>query len=198
MADKSHSGCRCNQITISGDENNAMVNSVIDVLGITETSIAPGTIPVLPVNWNKLYQAEIGDMSIQIDSTQVDWSSWQLAQNNQVITKYLGQKSPKMLPRTSRQITFQIKPPKQSNTWDVEWNTFTVAEHTLTITIKALHNGTGVSGTFTQAVITCPRIKLELVDEDIKFEDLGFSPLTFRILKPDSATDSLAIAYSNV
>jgi hypothetical protein len=86
---------------------------------------------------------------------------------------------------------------KNSDTYDAFRRAATATEFTGQIAIKGLHNGTGGVGTnWTVGTLTLPRLALLDVDDQGGKEDISTQTLNMVVLKPDTASNDLSIAWT--
>lgn len=197
VANEQANGLRANSATIQGSEDEGFVAWSVDAIGHSVGAVA--TAQSVPADLDRLSEFEFCDVSMTVDSTAVQISSFNLTRNNNLVAKYLGDKTPQVLARTDRSTLFTFDLPKQADTYDVARRTLaTETEYDITLTLEGLHNGSGASGTKTRIVVDMPRCQLINPEDAYSIDGLAMTTVNLECLKPDSASREVAFTYSLV
>ncbi len=191
-----HNGLRCNQFTLAGDEDSGVIISTMDVMGKSEAALA--TAQTIPADMEKLVNMEFADCTLTFDGgSALDFGGFQFTQANALKTKYLNSTSPKLLKKTDRDLKLTLKGPKLGTTWDAAIRALGMDEHSIVLTMKGLHNGSFATGDYTLLTLTFNRASLVDAPDELKREDITYQPLSFNILKPDTSSDAITVAWTN-
>lgn len=188
-----HQGLRVNSLTLAGDEGSGGITLTLDVMGQSEVTFA--TAQTLPNDREKLGDFEFADITLTIDSTEVNPSSFQLTISNGLSPKNLNSRTPTLLPRTQCQIDFQFSIYKSDDTY-AAYHRAVSTDQDLDIQLDLVgpHNGTGTSGDNTTCQIDMPVCRL-INPDDARARDLTLINCQTNVLKPDSAEDSVNFTY---
>lgn len=199
VANRRHTGLRVNQATLSASAESGEISLALDVIGQQEYTLT--TAQSLPNDMEKLADMQATDITLVLDGVTVKPSAvqWQLNRNLQPLR--LNDFWISMLCGAVRDETVQFTIPKENAGWDVRQRLQGVTQNTevtATLTMQGLHNGTGGGGTnYTKATVVFNR--LSFVNQDVT-GDFGIlmQPLSFNVLKPDSASQGTTITWSEV
>lgn len=194
-ANERHLGCRVNGFTLQGSE--AGISLSIDVIGRTVEDFA--TAQTVPNDMQELVEFLFDDSvtcTLNSVATNISQFSWQvqrpLTPNFENAALITG------LPAGQRWVeTFSVTKKKVDDTWQTRGRTAGRFECPLVLTLKGLHQGTGGSGNYAKATITMPRLSLTSVKEQGSPNELQ-EVLTFKVLKPQSASAASAVTWSEV
>lgn len=195
-ADKEHNGLRVNGATLSGSEDSSVIELSLDLMGKTEST--DFTAQSLLDDRNKLVDFEFSDASFSLGGSSILLESFSVSIQNGLITRYLNSFTPSLLLKTTRVITVQMTPIKESDTYDAYRRSSTSTELAGQITLKGLHNGTGSSGNYSQVVIDFDRLGFVDADETGGRDELASQPLNFIALKPDTSNNEMRMTWSEV
>ena len=110
---------------------------------------------------------------------------------------YLNSFSPSLITAGDRQESLSLTLIKDDNTYDVYRRTQAATKVTAVLVLKGLHNGTGTALTnYTVLTLTFNRLRFVDFEDQRAFNQITKIPLTFDVLKPDSASNAVTIAYS--
>ncbi|WP_010586310.1 phage tail tube protein [Schlesneria paludicola] len=191
--DKQHAGLRVNQATLAGSE--AGIKLTLELIGKTET-ILSGQTSTPPNDRHQLVDFLWEDCSFKLDGTVMPFSSFQWSVQRSVAPVYQNSKVPTSCPKAGWVESFSITPLKSDNSFDVLRNDLEMTELPGELVLKGLHNGTGGPGTdFTVCTVAFPR--LSFVDSD-ESGGVGVieNPLTWNVLKPDTASPSSTMTWT--
>ncbi|WP_373649008.1 phage tail tube protein [Schlesneria sp. DSM 10557] len=189
--DQRHLGLRVNTATLAGSE--AGIVLTLELIGQSSVSFTGAASP--PADRNKLVEFLFEDSTFTLGGTplRVSQFQWSVQRNLDVI--YHNSHNPISMPKTQFSETFSITPMKSNKTYDDLRDAFGMPELAGQLVLKGLHNGTGDTGNFT--VLTIDFDRLSLIDSD---ESGGtgaiMNPLTFDVLKPDTADNGSAMTWT--
>lgn len=196
-ADKEHNGLRVNGVTLQGSDDSGFFDINLDLMGKTEAGDGTYSAQALPDDRERIVDCEFADSTLSIGGSTVAYKSATLQVQNGLKVEYLNSFTPSLLLKTQRVATFQCVLVKNADTYDILRRATTSSESAIVWTIKGLHNGTGTGGTsYTQAAITMARCSFVNADEQGGKEDIMKQQLSYAVLKPDSSSTDISIAYS--
>ncbi len=198
VANKRHLGLRINTATLAGSPDADEVTMTLDLMGKSESGNGSFSLQSIPNDMEKIVYVQHPDCTFTIDGVEVRPESFSLEVNNNLQSKYLNEFTPSLILPGDRVVTLQMTLAKKDDVWDA-WNrTADGTEVAVVITLKGKHNGTGGSAgtTWTVATLTMPRCSFIESDTQGGKSDIIMQPLTFRVLKPDTSANDIAIVYS--
>lgn len=198
VANKRHNGLRVNSATLQGSDDSGVVELQLDLMGKSEVGQSTvSSAQTLPADRNKLVDMEFADCTFQLAGSAVSVKSFSLQVQHGLKAEYLNSYTPSLLVKSQRVVTLSMVLIKNSDTYDAFRRATSQTEFTGQIVVKGLHNGTGGEETnWTVGTIDFPRLSLTDVDEQGGKEDLSTQTLNMAVLKPDTSSNDLAIAWS--
>ena len=193
IANRRHLGLRVNSMTLSGGDGG--ITLTLELIGQSSAGFA--TAQTLPSDREKLVEFLFEDAVFTLDGdvTPIGSFEWKIARGLQ--PQYWNNNNPQSLPKTSWVETLSVTPPKQSAAWEDLRDALGMTEVAASLVLKGLHNGTGSAGDWTVLTQTFPR--LSLIDVDSQESNGIYSePLSFDVLKPDTADLSSTSAWTEV
>jgi hypothetical protein len=194
VANKIHKGLRVNQATMSGSDDTGFIQVDLELMGKTEANHA--TAETLPDDREKIQEFEFFDATLSIFGGAVAFKSFQWQVQNNLEVNYLNSFNPSLLTAGQRIESLNVVLIKNADTYDAYRRLSTVTETTATLVLRGLHNGTGATGTHTVLTITFNRLSYVNHDDQRGISQLTKIPLQFDLLKPDSASNAVTLAYS--
>jgi len=194
---KEQNGVRVNQLTITGSDSAPEISMSLDIVGKTEVNLT--TLQTVPDDMEKLLNFDFKDTTLVIDSVTTKMASFSFVKANGMRGYYLNSSSLTCLPKTSDLVTLSLVVVKDANTYEAEDRGLSpTTEHSITLTFKGLHNGTGTGGTnWTVITMAMPRCSMEpMADDTIEMEGLIFQTLNFICLKPDDTQKQYNLTYT--
>lgn len=204
VSNKQFNGLRFNTFSLQGSEQSGRVDWSGAAMGKSEVDVATTGFSV-PSDLEKLLDFEFPDVTMEFDLaggtsyTEYPVQSFTLARNNMLRASYLAERTPSHLKSMGADTGLQVVRHKNDKVWDAFARTLTAdTEISGRLTLLGLHNGSGGSDDYTQVVITMPRLVfLDPTDQDA-VEDYKMQTLAFDLLKPDTASEEISIAYATV
>ena len=194
VSNKQHTGLRVASATIAGDDQSGMITISLQLMGQAETN--PGAAQALPTNWAKIPFFEFKDATFTIASTPVLLKSFQIQIQNAVKVEYLNSFTPTLILKTDRQVSVQMTPVKNSDTYDTYRRAATLNSMDVGCVLKGLCNGTNGVNTWSIVTVDVPQAVFQTADEQGAVNDICTQPLHFMATKPDSASNDIAFTYS--
>lgn len=193
-----HNGLRVNQYTLAGDAQSGRILQTLDLMGKSETAVA--TAQTLPDDREKAVEADFLDVTATLGGNPIDIEAFAYTCQNNLKPNYTagataGGKTPSGLYAGDRIETLMVRMVKNSDTWQALQRAFTESESAITITIKALHNGT-LSDTYATLALAFTRLAFVEPGEQRSLDDLFREGLMFEVLKPDSSTGTVTSTWS--
>jgi hypothetical protein len=198
VANKRHLGLRVNSATLQGNDDSGVIELSLDLMGQSEQgNNVMTTAQTLPTDRHKLVDMEFADTTFQLAGVTVQAKSFSMQVQHGLKAEYLNSFTPTLLVKSQRVVTLSMVLVKNSDTYDAFRRAATATEFTGQIAIKGLHNGTGGVGTnWTVGTLTLPRLALLDVDDQGGKEDISTQTLNMVVLKPDTASNDLSIAWT--
>lgn len=192
-ANREHNGLRVNGCTITGSEDVGAVIATLDLMGGSEAAL--GSAQTLPTDFETLPEFEFATMTMTIDSTTTELSSFTLQIQNGLKPKYRNNRTPDLLPRTTRAITFSCELVKNSDTYHAALRALaTTTEYDITLNFVAPHNGTGADSN-TTLQIDLLRCALTDPSDAMGIEDMTMTTLNTTVLKPEGTTATAVLTW---
>ncbi|MEM1061299.1 MAG: phage tail tube protein [Planctomycetota bacterium] len=216
VANKRHSGLRVNTCTVSGTDSAGRIDIALDLMGRNETGEGDATPDVatsqpIPADQYELTEFDYTDVVFELSTDDdpanyavLPTEAFNLQVANNLLTKYVGSTRPTLLKADERATTFSVTTTKKDDVWDAyRRNVFATAEtdqrFAVRLTLKGLHKGTGAADTqYTQCVITLPSLAYNGHADDRSRGTIAMLPLTFDVLKPDTAANDVNVVWSDV
>lgn len=196
-ADKEHNGVRVNSATLQGSDDSGFFEMSLDLMAKSEAADGSFSAQTLPDDRERIVDCEFADSTLSIGGSAVAYKSAQLQIQNGLKVEYLNSFTPTLILKSQRVVTFQCTLIKNADTYDALRRASTATEQAIVWTIKGLHNGTGTGGTsYTQAAITMGRCSFLNADEQGAMADIQKQQLSYVVLKPDTSSNDISIAYS--
>lgn len=207
-AGKRFPGLRMNQFTLQGSADAGRVEWNASVIGLPEVQLANGGYQSVPNNLHLLSDFEYADCEFTIAEIVdgVTGSANAFCFENFTWTRNLGLKprygscnaGPTSINRTMVDTQYNFRIEKKNNDWDTARRLMTgETEFAVVMTLKGLHSGTGGSGTeYTVVTVTLPRCQLLNPQDADTFDDVTAIDVTTEVMKPDSASAQVSIAYT--
>lgn len=194
VSNKVHTGLRVTSATLAGQDDSGEVSLNFEVMGKDEDTL--GTMPSLPVDREKLIEARFADVTLTLGGSTVNIKDFQWQVQQQLIVEYLNSYTPSLILKTQHIETFQCTLIKNSATYDIYRRLTSDTELAATLVVKALHNGSGTTGNYSQVSVSLPRMHFLNSDDQISPTELARQPLQFVVLKPDSSSNCSAMTWS--
>lgn len=191
-ANSRHLGLRVNSMTLAGSADNG-ISLTLDLMG--QSTINFATADALPDDRNKLVEFLFEDAALTLNSVATPFSAFQWQIQRGLQPQYFDSRTPQALPKTQWIETFSVTPPKQGHAWEDLVRDLDMQEVPAQLVLKGLHNGTGGTGDFTVLTLDLPRLSLINADEQ-ESNGIYNEPLTFDVLKPDTADLSSAMTWT--
>lgn len=193
-ANKLHTGLRVNSATLSGSDDGG-IDLSLELMGQAEADVA--TAQTIPTDHEKLQEFLFHNATLTLAGSGVGMKSFQWQAANALEVNYLNSFTPSLITAGDRVDSFQCTLVKDGDTYDVYRRTQAATEVTAVLVLKGLHNGTGGVGTnYTVVTITFNRLRFVDFEDQFSFNQLTKIPLQFDVLKPDSGSNAVTIAYS--
>lgn len=193
-ANKLHTGLRVNSATLSGDDS-GQVGLSLELMGQAEADVV--TAQTIPTDHELLQEFLFHNATLTLAGSSVGMQSFQWQANNALEVNYLNSFNPSLITAGDRVDTLQCTLVKDGDTYDVYRRTQAATEVTAVLVLKGLHNGTGGVGTnYTVVTITFNRLRFVDFEDQWAMNQLTKIPLQFDVLKPDSGSNAVTIAYS--
>lgn len=194
VADKEHNGLRVNGATLVGSDDSGMLELTLDLMGQSESD--PTSSDAIPADRRKLSDFEFPRCTFALGGAAVKLKAFTLQVQHNLQAHYLNSSTPLILEKTTRILTLQMTLAKDANTYDVYKRTVgSMTEFTGQITARGLHQGTGTSGTFSTLQIDFPRLAFVNKEDQGGIADVLFNQLNLVCLKPDSASNDMAMTW---
>jgi hypothetical protein len=188
-----HTGMRVNSFTLSGDMESGLISLSIESMGQDEATFA--TMVTLPTDWENLPHFDFADMTLTVDSTEVNPTAFQLTGQFGQSPKYLNSRTPLVMNRTQCALDFQFSILKEDDTYPaLERATSTDADLDIQLDFVGLHNGTGSSGTNTTLEIDMPKCRF-VKNNDARARDLLVATIQTHLLKPETSENSIILTW---
>lgn len=191
-ANTRHLGLRVNSATLAGSADNG-ISLTLELMG--QDSVNFATAATKPNDRNKLVEFIFEDTALTLDGNVIQYSGFQWQVQRGLQPNFFNNRRPTSMPKSQWVETFSVTPPKQGHAWEDLVRDLEMQEVEATLTMKGLHNGTGTDGTdFTTLSIAFPRLSLIDADEQ-ESNGIYNEPLTFDVLKPDTADLSSTMTW---
>jgi hypothetical protein len=175
-------------------------------MGLPEVQFANGSYRTVPNDLKKLTEFEYYDSTFTLNDNATESSPATFCFQNFTLTRNHGLKAvfgncddgPTSINRTVRDTQFNFRIEKKNNAWDTARRLMTSeTEFEAVLELKGKHSGTGGSGTeYAVITITMPRCQLLNPQDADTFDDISFIDVQTEVLKPDSASAQVSIAYT--
>lgn len=205
-AGKRFPGLRINQFTLTGSADSGRIEWNSSVMGLPEVQFANGSYRTVPNDLKKLTEFEYWDSTFRINDNGVSSAADTFCFQNFTLTRNHGLKpvfgncsaGPTSINRTVRDTQFNFRIEKKNNSWDTARRLMTSeTEFEVVVELKGKHSGTGGSGTeYAVITITMPRCQLLNPQDADTFDDISFIDVQTEVLKPDSSSAQVSIAYT--
>lgn len=194
VANQRHHGLRVNSATLSGSADSGFIQLALDLIGKNDEAVT--TAQSLPNDMEKCVEFEWADSTFTLGGSSVELRSFQLQIQNGLKGEFVGGRTISLLPASQRVVTLQLEFAKNASTWDVYRRTAADTETNAELVLKGLHNGTGATGDYAVGTITLSRIRYAMHEDQRGRDGISFLPLQFDVLKPDSSSTDVAIAWT--
>lgn len=204
-AGKKFPGLRINQFTLQGSADTGRIDWNASVMGLPDVEFANGSYRSVPNDLKKLTEFEYYDSTFTIDDGSSSeglpfcFENFSLVRNHGLKPRYGNcSAGPTSINRTMRDTQFNFRIEKKNNNWDDARRLMTSeTEFGVVLELKGKHSGTGGSGTeYAVITITMPRCQLLNPQDADTFDDVTVIDVTTEVLKPDSSSAQVAVAYS--
>lgn len=193
-ANKLHTGLRVNTATLSGDDASGIIAVNLDLMGVSEADVA--TAQTIPTDHEKLQEFLFHNATLTLAGSATGMKGFQWSVANALEVNYLNSFTPSLITAGDRVDTLSITLPKDGDTYDVYRRTVTATEFTAVLVLKGLHNGSGTALTdYTTITLTFNRLRYSDHEDQRTLQTLSMLPLTLEVLKPDSSSPAVTIAY---
>ena len=201
IANKIHTGLRCAGFTIAGSAGSPVTLSIdtlgYDEIGMDDGSARADTAPTLVTDREKLVEVLFEDCSLTLGGSATLMKAFSLRTQFQMVTEYNNAHRPSLILAKKTVTDFSVTIVKNSDTWDAYNRGTTNTETTAVLNLKGLHNGTGGSGSWTNAALTFNRLSL-ISPPTEGGKDIQYQNLQFKALKPDSSDASYSYALTEI
>lgn len=197
VANRQQVGLRVNSATLEGSEQNVAWTMNYNLIGKDDTNLT--TAQSIPNDREKLAEALFQDSTFTFGGSAIALSSFRLERNYNLQVHYNNSNRPSLILETGPVMTtLNIQFQKTANTYDAVNRLLGMNEYAVEAVIQGLHNGTGTGGTdYTVATLTLPRCSF-VSTEDADVEQILYQGMTLEVLKPDTSSNCLSIAYTEV
>ncbi len=194
-ANERHLGVRVNGFTLEGGPDGISLS--IDCIGRNAEDFA--TAQSVPDDMLELVEFLFDDSVVcTLNSIATNISKFSWSVQRPLTPNYENAVFITGLPAGQRWVeTFSVTKKKVDATWQTRGRNGTKFECPLVLSLKGLHQGTGVTGNYAKATITMPRLSLSTVKEQGSPNELT-EELTFKVLKPQTSSPASAVAWSEV
>jgi hypothetical protein len=198
VANKRHLGLRVASATLQGSDDNNTIDFSAELMGKSEAGDSVvGDAQALPNDREKLAEFEFADTVFTLATVETAIKSFNLQIDRAMKVHYLGGRTPKLIAAIKTDIKLAVQVLKTADTYDIVRRTTGTTDYAATLAIKGAHNGTGTGGTsMAIATFTLPRLSFVSADENASNDDVQFQTLNFEVMKPDSSSAALSIAYT--
>lgn len=218
-------GMRCNSAEITGSDDGAEIQIVLDLMGrerigqgdeehvaLFEDEDPLPTAQTVPTARNKLANYLFHHATLALTAlndlsgskTEILMQNFKLGYKRNLKPHWLNGRStltdkPVLgsLNGRKKEGTFSFTPLKVDATWDALRRTPGRHEFAASLVLKGVHQGTGPSGTWDILTIPINRLSLIKADSDEKRDDDPFQPIEFAALKPESSSQWITPAWTN-
>lgn len=199
IANKIHTGLRCNSFTIAGSAGGP-VTLTVELMGYDEIGMDDGTdradtAPSLVTDRKKLSEVLFEDCSLTLGGSGTQMKAFSIRTQFGLVTEYNNAHRPSLMlaKKTTTDVNFTIL--KNADTWDAYNRGTDNTETTAALVLKGLHRGDGGTGNYTLATLTFNRLSLVSPATE-GGKDVQYHNLAFKALKPDSSSASYSYAMS--
>lgn len=198
IANKRHLGMRVFGWTLAGSGDS--VSLTLDVAGKDEVGNSTfTTAQTLPNDREGLLEMIFPGSTISLGGTNTEFKSFNLAVKYKQALEYNASTRPSILRSAgveSAVLSCAIE--EVDDTYQGYNRDSAELETAIVLAIKGLHNGTGTGGTnYTVGTFTMARAQLIDPGEDDSRE-IPYNNLSFNLLKPDSSSDLISVAWTEV
>lgn len=189
------SGLVPTEVVIRGNTQLNRCQVEASLIGGTDSYVA--TAQSLPTDRNKLVPCEFPDVTLTVGGTPLLIAGFELRVPYKVTPVFLNTRTPNCVAHEAVNPTLTIVPLLAGHTYSDYVRTLPgETDLSLVLTIKGKHMGTGASGTYNIATLTMARCHLVRNQYATDGQSVVFEPLQFNVMKPQTADDSIEIAYS--
>jgi hypothetical protein len=198
LDNKQHNGLRITQFTISGDNQNGIINFQATLMGSLETGgVTMGA--VIPVSTPQPAAFLYKDTTLTLNdgggAVTFFPRSFSLTVNNNMTPETTNSQWPTLLHAGVRNVQLSFSLFKNSNYWDI-FNRATGSQNiTATLLLKGIHEGTGGSGTFSTVQADFARLSFVNAATAGDLNALLQQQLQFTALKNDTSADELVFTF---
>lgn len=195
VANKIHAGLRVNTATLSGSDDGGVIDVSLDTMGKSEAPLA--TAQTVPVDHELLQEFLFQHATLTLAGVVTPFKSFQWQAANALEVNYLNSFSPSLITAGDRVDSLSLTLVKNSDTYDAYRRLNTPTEFTAILKLKGLLNGTGALGmNYTVCTITFNRLRYADHEDQKAFNQITKIPLSLDVLKPDSASNAITIAWT--
>ncbi len=201
-ANKEHNGLRVNQATLSGSADSGVLQLSLDLMGKTEVALA--TADALPADVEELSEMEFANVIFKLDDgaggalSAIELESFEIQVQHALLVRYNNSRSPSLILKTDRMVTFSVTIDKNADTYDVVMRNLDPSAEKIYVgelTIQGVNAGTGAAA-WTKGIITFNAMEFQDNPEQGGRDDILQEQLSFICLKPDSSSLDMAIVWS--
>lgn len=202
-----YNGLRVNQATLAADESSGVFSLGIDVIGSGEAAL--GSAAAIPTDHQELYEFEFEDCVFKLNDgaggavAAISIASVQLQIQNSLIVKYNNSHTPTLLLKGDRLLLLTVTLDKNVATYDVFRRQFTAeTDFVAQLIVQGLNNDTSTNDTglagdiWTIGTIDFPKARYVTHQDQRSRDSIFQQPLQFICLKPDTASNDIAIAWT--
>lgn len=196
VANQQHNGLVFGSFTLSGSEDDDSISFTADLMGKSEEALA--TAAAIPNDLEKLSQFDFSGSQLVIDgaSTPTEFRGLQLQNQLNTTLKYNANRTPSVVCRGEQVITFSYDIYKDDDVYHAIKRASSAGTDTyqdIALTLFGRHNGSSTN-TYTQLDIDMPYCHvLDVVD---RIDVPTVSTISLQVLKPDSASEAIALTWS--
>lgn len=198
VSNKRHLGMRVTGWTLSGSGD--AVNLSIDVTGKDEVGQDTfTTAQSVPNDQEGVLEMIFPGSTLTLGGTSYGFRSFELAVKYAMAEEYNASTRLSILRSSGvESATFKCQTENVDDGWQDYNRDSAELETEVVLAIQGLHNGTGTGGTdYTVGTFTLPRAQLIDPGEDDS-RQIPYNELSFNLLKPDTSSDLLSLAWSEV
>jgi hypothetical protein len=200
IANKRHLGLRVNSAVCFGSADAGYIGLALDLLGKDEAgNDVMTTAQTLPADRDKLVEFQFTDITCTLNGAEVKIRDFQLSVQNGLVPEYLNSTRPTLMGSGDSVAKLKVTFPKNADTYDAYRRLTTMTEFAGELVLQGLHNGTGGVGTdYAVGTVTLARLSYADHQDELPYDRYSMQPIEFDVLKPDTSSNGIAIAWTEV